>query len=163
LCVCVCWIASTSDERWTLSDIGALLAWAPMAEMISLNQSAWLLWPLLVYAWWAWRRNEWTSGAISYGIALSLKPFLGVVLLALLIRGRYHAAFVAAATAAAAFGVGIAVYGVDVLRAWIAATNNVQWWSMGLNGSLTGALTRVTTGSNGVVSTLPASVRLLAP
>ena len=138
-------MARSSDERWGLADYAVLLAWAPMASTIALNQLTWILWPLLLATWWCWRRNQWTAGAIAYGLILSLKPFLGVFLLWLLVQRRWRPALVSMATAACAFAVGLAAYGIDVNRAWVQALGDVTWAYAGMNASLQGMLTRVMT------------------
>lgn len=107
LCACIWWLARISDERWTLADYGALLAWAPMASVVVLNQLTWILWPPLLWAWWCWRQNRWVAGAIGYGFALSLKPFLGVILLWLLVTKRWSTAIVTCVVGALAFAVGL--------------------------------------------------------
>jgi hypothetical protein len=160
--VCVWWIARASDEPWTLADVGALLAWAPMTVMLSLNQVTWILWPLLVWSWWCWRQDRWTAGAVTYGIALSLKPFIGVFLLWLLVRRQFRAIAVALVAALLCFGAAAAVYGIDVFRDWSAAMSHVLWWRAAINGSLEGFLARVLTPSEDDASGLSRVVALLA-
>ena len=139
---CVWWLARTSPERWSLADIGAVMAWSPAALNISLNQITWLMWPLLVYAWTAWRKDRWTAGAIAYGIALSLKPFLGVFLLWMLITRRFRPAIVSAAVAAVSFSIGILVYGLEVFRNWTKAVGDIVWWQSTMNASFQGFMAR---------------------
>jgi alpha-1,2-mannosyltransferase len=163
LCGCLAWLACTSRERWGLADFGALLAWAPMASVVTLNQMTWMLWPLLLWAWWCWRQDRWEAGAIGYGVALSLKPFLGVVLLWLIATRRWRAAAVCVATAVAMFAVSLAAYGVDVHRAWLQALAAVTWTNADMNASLEGWLTRtMTPGSAAPLTVAPALVKLLA-
>ena len=107
--------------------MGALLAWAPMASMLSLNQVTWLIWPLLIFAWTSWRRDRWTAGAIPFGIAMSVKPFLGVIALWLLVTRRWRALMTAIAAASGAFAVGFLVYGAGPYRDWITALVREQW------------------------------------
>jgi len=139
---CICWLARTSEDRWTLADYGSLLAWAPMASVVSLNQLTWILWPPLLWAWWCWRQDRWTAGAIGYGLAVSLKPFLGVFLLWLIVTRRWRAVFVSCLSGAAFFAIGLAVYGVDVNLAWAEALSDVTWAYAGMNASLQGLLAR---------------------
>jgi alpha-1,2-mannosyltransferase len=141
---CLWWLARTSTEPWSPADYGALLAWAPMASVIALNQLTWILWPLLLWAWWCWRRDRWSAGALGYGAALGLKPFLGVFLLWLVVTRRWRAAIVSAGTAALTFVVGLVAYGVDVSAAWIRALADVTWTSAVMNASLQGILARTT-------------------
>ena len=140
---CIWWLARSSHDRWTPGDVGALLAWAPMASMLSLNQVTWLIWPLLIFAWTSWRRDRWTAGAVSFGIALSVKPFLGVVALWLLATRRWRALTTAIAAASGAFAVGFLAYGAGPYRAWISALGREQWSWAPMNASVAGWLARI--------------------
>ena len=162
LCVCVWWLARTPGYRWDVLDLGAVLAWAPMATVLSLNQVTWILWPLLLCAWWCWRQDRWTAGAIAYGFAFSLKPFLGVFLLWLIATRRWKAAGVAVGTATIAWAVGFAFLWVDVFRAWLQALEKVQWWWSPMNASLEGWLARLFNGTGRQLVTLPPLVAPLA-
>ena len=161
-CACVWWLARESAKPWDMGDVGALLAWAPMAAVVSLNQVTWILWPLLVATYSCWRRDRWMLGAIACGVAVSFKPFLGVLILWLLASRRPRAALVAVLTAAAALGVGIVAYGVDVFRAWIASLQGVQWWWVSMNASLEGWLARLITTPGAQTVSLPPLVAPLA-
>ena len=145
LCVCVWWLARMSNERWDVADVGALLAWAPMASVISLNQLTWILWPLLLWTWWCWRQDRWTAGAVGYGLALGFKPFLGVFLLWLLVTRRWRAVAVALTVLAATIAIGLAAFGIDVTRAWVQALGDVTWAYAVMNASLQGFLARTLT------------------
>ena len=147
LIACVYWLARSSEERWTLADYGALLAWAPMASVISLNQLTWVLWPLLLWTWWWWRQDRWSAGSVGYGLALGLKPFLAVFLLWLLITRRWRAAIVSIGVAALPLAIGVAAYGIDVSRAWIQAVRDVTWTYAPMNASLPGIVSRVITSA----------------
>jgi hypothetical protein len=160
---CIWWIARTSEERWTAADYGALLAWAPMASVISLNQLTWLLWPPLVWAWWCWRRERWTAGAIGYGLVLSLKPFVGVVLLWLLVAKQWRAAAASVAAAAAAAMIGVAAYGPAVTRAWVEALGDVTWAYAAMNASVQGVLARALAMSTPSSTPLIQAPALVAP
>jgi hypothetical protein len=139
---CVWWLARSSEERWTAADYGALLAWAPMASVVALNQLTWILWPPLLWAWWCWRHGRWAAGAIGYGFALSLKPFLGVILLWLVVTRQWRAVIVSGIASAVSFAIGLAVYGIAVNRAWIDALGDVTWAYAGMNAALQGVLVR---------------------
>ena len=151
LCGCLWWLATRSREKWSVADVGAVLAWAPFHHAFTLNQVTWIMWPMLMAAWWQWRQDKWTAGAIWFGLALSFKSFLGVFLLWLLLRRQFRAIVVALATAAAALSVGVAAYGVDAFNAWLGAIRAVNWTSAWTNASLRAlllrALTRNTSGA----------------
>jgi len=140
---CIWWVCSASPEPWTLGDVGAILAWVPMASMLSLNQVTWLLWPLLLFAWANWRRDRWDAGAIAFGIAMSVKPFLGVVTLWLIATRRWRAASVTVIAAASTYAVGLIAYGVGPFRDWLATIGRVQWSWAPMNASIEGWLARI--------------------
>ncbi len=142
LCGCVWWLTRKGPEQWSAADYGAALAWAPFHHALTLNQVTWILWPLLIWTWWCWRRNRWTAGAIGLGLALSLKIFLGVFLLWLVLKRQWRACAVSVATTTAAFGVGVAVYGTDVFRAWIATMAGAEWPGAFSNASIRGLIDR---------------------
>jgi hypothetical protein len=146
LCWCLWWLAREGRERWSAADVGAVLAWSPMQSTINLNQLTWILWPLLVYAWWCWRRNRWIAGAVVFGVALSFKSFLGVFLIWLAFKRQWRAVAAALASAAGALSVGIVAYGWDVFRAWLSAVASVEWSFAVMNASLRGILARCLTG-----------------
>jgi alpha-1,2-mannosyltransferase len=100
-----------------------------------------------LWTWWCWRRDRWLAGSVAYGLALGLKPFLGVFLLWLLITRRWRAAAVSAGVAALSFAIGMAAYGIDVSRAWIQALTDVTWTDAVMNASLQGILVRALTDS----------------
>ena len=101
----------------------------------------WILWPLLIWTWWCWRRDRWAAGAIGLGLALSLKIFLGVFLLWLVLKRQWRA-LPSRGHGTAAFGVGVAVYGTDVFRAWIAAMAGAEWPGAFSNASIRGLIDR---------------------
>ena len=156
------WLSRGSAEPWGIADIGALLAWVPMASVIALNEVTWLLWPLLVCTWSCWRRERWTPGAIAFGIALSLKPFLGVFLLWLAVTRRWRPAATAVAACLAAYGVAAAAYGVRVFPAWWRALDSVRWWWAPMNASLQGMIARTVAPAGAVTSAAPSWVAPLA-
>lgn len=142
LCGCVWWLARASDEKWSAADVGAVLLWAPFYHVLVLNQVTWIIWPLLVAAWWYWRQGRWTIGAIPFGIALSFKLFLAVFVIWLALRREWRAAAVVIISAGAAVAVGLLVYGPQVLLAWVRTLGAVEWAGMLNNASLRGFVTR---------------------
>ena len=160
---CLWWLGRRSDERWSAADFGAVLAWSPMQSTINLNQLTWILWPLLVAAWWCWRRDRWTCGAIAFGVALSFKSFLAVFLIWLLVRGKWRAAAAAVVSAVAALGVGVAAYGPGVFRDWLAAVASVEWSFAVMNASVRGFLSRSLTASGSAGVPLAIAPALVNP
>jgi len=113
-----------------------------MQSVINLNQVTWILWPLLVCAWWSWRRGRWTSGAVAFGFALSFKPFLGIFLIWLALTRHWRALIVTVLTATGALATGYFTYGHAVFAAWLTAIAGVEWSHAVMNASLRGILAR---------------------
>lgn len=163
LCGCLWWLARTAREAWSAADLGAVLAWSPMQSTINLNQLTWILWPLLVCAWWCWRRDKWTAGAVAFGIALSFKAFLGVFLIWLVLKRQWRSVVVALASAAVALSVGIGAYGWSVFRAWLDAVASVEWSYAVMNASLRGILARSLTASGSAGAPVAIAPGMLDP
>lgn len=147
LCGCLWWLATRQPKKWSAADVGAVLAWAPFHHAFALNQVTWIMWPLLVAAWWQWRHDRWVAGAIWFGIALSFKSFLGVFLIWLAFRQQWRAIGAAVVTAGIAFTIGILAYGVDVFAAWIGALNRIDWTATWTNASFQALFSRTMTKS----------------
>lgn len=144
---CLWWLALHSDEKWSVADIGAVLVWAPFHHAFTLNQVTWIMWPLLIAAWWHWRNGRWTAGAVWFGVALSMKLFLGVFLIWLAMRRQWKPIVTTVSTASVAFLIGIAAYGAEAFRGWIGALGAVSWTATWTNASIRGMLLRLFTKS----------------
>jgi hypothetical protein len=151
LCGCLWWLATRSDEKWSAADVGAVLAWAPFHHAFTLNQVTWIMWPLLIGAWWQWRRDRWIAGAIWFGVALSFKSFLGVFLLWLVCRRQWRAIAAAVATAGAALGIGIVAYGSRCFAPGFArsavSVGRPAWTNASLRALLLRSFTENTSGA----------------
>jgi alpha-1,2-mannosyltransferase len=163
LCGCLLWLARASRERWSAADVGAVLAWAPLYHVVTLNQLTWILWPLLIAAWWYWRQGRWTAGAVAFGIAFSFKSFLGVFLIWLALRRQWRALAVSLLSAAAALAVGIAAYGLDVFLAWTRAMSGVAWSAAWTNASLRAILLRTMSSNSAGAVPLVDAPALVTP
>lgn len=163
LCGCLWWLATRSEEKWSVADVGAVMAWAPFHHAFTLNQVTWIMWPLLMAAWWHWRQDRWAVGAIWFGLALSFKSFLGVFLIWLALRRQWRAIVVALATAAAALAVGIVAYGPDAFRAWVRAVSGVNWTSAWTNASMRALLLRALTDNTSGAAPFANIPGLVAP
>ena len=74
---------------------------------------------------------------------MSIKPFLGLVLLPLAARRQWRAFIVAASTCVICFSVGVAALGLTSLFGWMRAVGSVTWAGHLLNGSILGFLDRL--------------------
>lgn len=163
LVACLWFLGRRAGDRWSAADLGAALAWAPMQSAIVLNQVTWILWPLLLWAWWCWRNDRWTAGAIGFGLALSLKTFLGVFLVWLALRRQWRAVGVSLVSAAAGTGVGILAYGPSAFRAWIASLGGVEWTVAVMNASIRGLLRRTLGGDTSGLTPVASAPHLVTP
>jgi hypothetical protein len=122
-----------------------LLAFVGTSAMISNTQVSLLLLLPVTLAWLSARRGAWTRAGLYLGLAISLKLFLLIFLPYLLLRRRVAAAASACLTALACFGLGLAVFGVQSHREWLAFLAGVDWTSVGMNASVLGLVSRLLT------------------
>jgi alpha-1,2-mannosyltransferase len=107
------------------------------------GQMSMLLLLAMTACWMAARHGRWNAAAVWIGLCLSVKPFVAIFLPYLLLTHRYRAAFVAIATAAAAFAVGFLVFGQENLASWYRALAQSSDWTWAeMNASLLGFFRR---------------------
>jgi Glycosyltransferase family 87 len=132
--------------RWTLPRI----AWSTLAFVICpataaialTGQLTFLLLLSLTIAWIAARRGKWITAAIHLGLAASVKPFLGIFFIYLLLKRRVHAAVVMATTIGVCLTIGLAIFGWQTHLSWLNALSAVDWAWAPMNGSIGGLVTR---------------------
>ena len=120
-----------------------LLAFIGTSAVISTTQVSLLLLLPVTLAWLSARRGAWTRAGLYLGLAISLKLFLLIFLPYLLLRRRVAAAASACLTELACFGLGLAVFGVQSHREWLAFLTRVDWTSAGMNVSVLGLVSRL--------------------
>lgn len=101
-------------------------------------------------AWRAWRAERWTTAAAWLGACASLKLFLLLFLPWLLWRRQWRAAGAFAAAVSCLVLLGMAAFGVESYRQWIATLGQVFWWWMQINASWHGFVSRVLEGGVGL-------------
>ena len=121
----------------------ALLSCAAMGAMAVTGQVAFLLLLPVTLAWIHARRGRWALAGVYLGLAMSVKPFLAIFLPYLVLRRRFAALGTAVGAGAAAFLVGLGVFGWDAHRAWMAGLSAVSWEWVAMNASALGFLKRV--------------------
>ncbi len=119
-----------------------ILAFSGTGAFFATGQMSLLLLLPVTLAWIQARRGHWTRAGIYLGIAISLKPFLAIFLLYLLLCRRYKSAAVTMATAVSCFAVGAMVFGLEALRSWLQVLSTVDWAWAAMNASVLGILTR---------------------
>ena len=112
-----------------------LLAWAPSAAFSLTAQVSFLLaWPVCA-AWLAFRGGRPGRAGVWLGLAIALKPFLGLFVPYLLLRRDRRALAGCAAGIAAMVGLGAAVFGPGAYVEWLQQLPHVSWAGHFLNAS----------------------------
>ena len=121
----------------------ALLSFAGLGAVAVTGQVSFILLLPMTLAWMRARRGRWGEAGLCLGLLMSVKPFLGLFLPYLLLRRRFDALGAALGAGAAAFVLGIGVFGWDAHRSWIAGLSSVSWEWVAMNASVLGFLRRV--------------------
>lgn len=122
--------------------LAALLAWAATGTLIVTGQVSLLLMLGVTLSWVHARRGEWTASGAWLGVLASVKPFLLIFVPWLIARRRWWAVASLAAGSAAAFLIGVAVFGLEAHRSWLQALGTTNWEWAAMNASLLGAISR---------------------
>jgi len=138
-------IGRESGWRPGFWQLAVLLAGAPTATWLVTGQLTGLLAVPLALAWLRWRGGRAFAGGLWFGPVLSIKPFLGLFVLWLLWRRDWGALRGMALGATAAFGAGLAVFGLEAFKDWLGALAAVEWAWGAINASLLGVITRAFT------------------
>jgi hypothetical protein len=133
---------TAGSVSWTML---VLLCAAPTGALLFSAQIAWLLWGPVTFVWAAARRGHWTAAAVTLGVLASIKPFLGLLVLAFALTQRRMPAIVAAATTSVCFIAGIVALGWTTFASWWRAVRSVTWAGHIFNVSLYGFFDRLFT------------------
>jgi hypothetical protein len=109
---------------------------------IALGQWGFLVAALVGMAWTASRRQSYLRAAVLIGVATSLKPFVGLLALALLRRRQFRSAAVAFGVMGGILTAGMLLLGPALYLRWFEAAQNVTWAAYPLNASLQGLVAR---------------------
>jgi hypothetical protein len=150
LSLCLRWIIRETGMWMTprARQLGlvALLGFTGTATMILTSQLSFLLLIPITLAWIGARRGQWLRCGLWLGIALSVKPFLLLLVPYLLVRRRWSAVAACFATGALCFAIGLLVFGFDNHLSWYRGLGVAVTWSwLPLNASLQGMLQRTFT------------------
>lgn len=126
-----------SRPHWlaALATVVFLLAWAPSAAFSLTAQVSFLVaWPACL-AWLAYRRGHGARAGAWLGLAIAIKPFIGLLVPYLVVRRDWRALGACAATGAGAVLVGAAVFGPGAYVEWLRQLPQVSWAGHYLNAS----------------------------
>ena len=123
----------------------AFLGFTGTGAHLITGQLTFLLALPVTLAWIAARHHDWNKAGLYLGIACSLKLFLLIFLPYFLIKRQYGAIGRFLSVLVAAFGIGVAIFGISPHLAWIEKISQINWHWAGMNGSLWGILSRALT------------------
>jgi alpha-1,2-mannosyltransferase len=116
---------------------------------------------LITWTWSSWRSGRSTATGIGVGLAWSIKLFFVPLVVYLFAKRQWRSGALAIATGAAAFVLGLAVFGTSELMAWTRALADVQWPWLALNSSIAAPLTRAAYVANQESTTAPEIAKAL--
>jgi len=130
------------SPRLALAMTGLVVFSSATGAIIATGQMTGLLVLPVTLAWVAARRGGWITAALWLGLAASVKPLLAIFGVYFVLRRQVTPALVMVGVVAAAFALGLAVFGPDNLLAWGGALQSVDWHWAAMNGSLWGLVAR---------------------
>ncbi len=131
-----------TETQWQFTLVGVLAFAGTTASVLSAHCS-FLLMFLVTRMWLAARQGRGTSTGLYLGVAMSVKPFLLMLLPYFLLRRRWKTFFAAITMSLICFALGAAVFGVDTHLAWRAKLSSSTGWCWQFqSGSLYGLLAR---------------------
>jgi hypothetical protein len=134
-----------TETQWQFTLVGVLAFAGTTASLLSVHCS-FLLMFLVTRMWLAARQERFTSAGLYLGVAMSVKPFLLMLLPYFLLRRRWKTFFAAITMSLICFALGAAVFGVDALLAWREKlSSSTSWCWQFQSGSLYGLLARTLT------------------
>ena len=143
--------------RWAATTwvIGLILAFAsaPVLTWLVTGQLTGFVFGLVTAIWLSARRGQWDRCGLLVGLLCSVKPFLGLLGVFLLIRRQWRAAALAVAAASSAFALGVVIFGLEAHREWLGAIKDAHWIGSVMNASVYGLIGR--TWSLDVFTTTP--------
>ena len=105
-----------------------------------------MIWPLALAFTWAWRlarHDRLPAAAAVLGVLATMKPFLGMFGLLLLVRRQWRALGVMAGASVVSLVIAVAITGTDTFAAWLQAVARISWYDVRFNASVLGFIARV--------------------
>ena len=138
-----------------------IMASAPFTSVALTSEWSFGLLVPFTLAWRAARRGRWTRAGAWLGTCIALKLFFLLFVPWLVVRRRWAALGVVAATAAGWITVGLLACGTDTYALWARSLGRIGWWWLPMNASWAGVMSRALAGGQGIqaVIRLPWLVR----
>jgi hypothetical protein len=134
-----------TEIQWQFTLVGVLAFAGTTASVLSVHCS-FLLMFLVTRMWLASRHGRGASAGLYLGLAMSVKPFLLMLLPYFLLRRRWRTLFAAVMMSLLCYAVGAAVFGMDAHSSWREKlASSTSWCWQFQSGSLYGLLARTLT------------------
>ncbi len=144
------WVQRAAHQAmWTLWGSAALFVLYPTLANFTLGQVGTHLLLLLTLAWRLAHRHRLLQAGCVLGLAISLKPFLGTLLLALALARQWRALTAALITVVCLTCVGAWAYGLVSYLQYLQVAKNITWTAANWNGSWYGWFDRYFISSPG--------------
>ena len=124
---------------WTA--VGVILCSATGTIVVT-GQLTFLLLLPVTFAWIAARQGDWNKAAAYLGVCASVKPFLGIFLVYLLLRRDIKPIATMVVSGALCGVAGLAIFGSSAYTNWLEAVSSVDWTWAPMNGSLAALVSR---------------------
>jgi len=139
-------VARELEVSWTWagaagSAAGVIIFSATGVVVVTGQLTFLLLFPLTL-AWAAARRDRWTRAAMWLGIATSVKVFLAIFLVHLIVTRRWRAAITMIGTAVICMAAGAIVFGLQAYTEWRHTLSAIDWAWSPMNASIAGLISR---------------------
>ena len=130
------------------------LLYFPTFAALQLGQLTFLTFFVLVVAWLAVKSDHEIVAGVLIGLALSIKLFIGLVVVYFLIRRRWRIVFWSSLIFAATIIVGALAAGWDSYARFLSVLASVNWYDSPLNASIAGLTSRLFGGTGTTESLL---------
>ncbi len=120
----------------------AIILCSATGGIVVTGQLTFLLLLPVTFAWIAARHGDWNKCAALLGACASVKPFLGIFLIYLILRRDIRPVVTMVVSGTLCAVAGLAVFGWAAYSNWLAAMSSVDWTWAPMNGSLAALVSR---------------------
>lgn len=128
----------------------AFYSYFPVFATISYGQVSLFLLLLLTNSWIALRNHDQSRGGFWLGVAASIKPFIGLFFIALLVSKNWRAAMTFTISCISLFLIGGLIVGFHTYNDYLMIPSNITWYSTNWNASFFGFFSRLFGGGEGI-------------